>query len=346
MTNLRKSYRFTGRNKGTVRLGIIALPVFLLAILMTFVACSGLRAAAQTAQGAQTAITGEWVAQTSTEKPGDLYFMLQRHTKDGDTNMSSRDIPLGEFQGLAADALTSAKTNVSFSIAREAGTFQCEGYFNQGKGAGTWTLIPNPKFISAMRERGYTDLSEQNLISAAMNNITVKFSDDLKGAGYDHLTFEELRRAATHSLTPQYIREMRSLGYDNLSMEELVRARNHNIDAAYLQEVSSMGFENQPLDTVISLRNHNINAAFIGEMKAVGFENLTVEDLFRLRTHDITPAFVNEIKAEGYADISADLAVRLKNHSVNGDFIRRAKAQGYNVSLDEMIRLRNKDVVK
>lgn len=330
---------------------LLSLPVLFLAI---FVSGDGFPVSAQSLKQEQpwtgAAIDGQWFAEVSIKKPGTMYFSFQRRNdKDGEhyNMMSSRDMPLGEFQGLPADIAAAAKTNVNFSLVREAGTFQCEGVFSEGKGVGFWTLTPNAKFISAMRERGYDNLTEQNLLSAAMNNITAKFSDDLKSAGYGGLTFEQLRRAATHDLTPQYIRELRSAGYENLTLEELVRARNHDIDTAYLREVKAMGFERQTLDAVIRMRNHDITPAFIGEMKSAGFENLTIENLVRLKNHDVSPAFVSEIRAEGYADISPDMAIRLKNHEVDRDFIRRAKAQGYtNASLDEMIRLRSREVVK
>ncbi|HEV7645794.1 MAG TPA: hypothetical protein VGO50_17780 [Pyrinomonadaceae bacterium] len=348
MKSLQMWGRYSARQAKSL---LLALPVLFLAILISG---DGYLVNAQSSKRDQpwtgSVIDGQWFAEVSTKNPGKMYFSFQRRSdKDGEhyNMMSSRDMALGEFQGLPADVASAPKTTINFSIVREAGTFQCEGVFNEGKGVGFWTLTPNPKFISAMRERGYDNLTEQNLLSAAMNNITAKFSDDLKSAGYGGLTFEQLRRSATHDLTPQYIRELKSAGYENLTLEELVRARNHDIDTAYLREVKAMGFERQTLDAVIRMRNHDISPAFISEMKSAGFENLTIENLIRLKNHDVSPAFVSEIKAEGYADISPDMAIRLKNHDVNRDFIRRARAQGYtNVSLDEMIRLRNREVVK
>src|ERR1041384_7246761 len=182
----------------------LGLPVFFLALLISG---DGIGVSAQSSKSSQpwagTAISGQWFAEVSVKKPGKMYFSFQRRSdKDGEryNMMSSSHILLSEFQGLPADVATASRTSVNFSIVREAGTFQCEGVFNEGKGVGFWTLVPNEKFIVAMRERGYDNLTEQNLLSSAMNNITVKFSDDLKSAGYDHLTFEQLRRAATHDL--------------------------------------------------------------------------------------------------------------------------------------------------
>jgi uncharacterized protein (UPF0335 family) len=299
------------------------------------------------AQTSQKAITGTWNAEYNPAKPSEIQFTFQRRSERGGFSMSGNNLPLAEFQGLTADALTSARTDVNFSIVREAGTFACEGYFSSGKGTGFWTLTPNEKFISQMRSRGYDNLSDENLLSAALHNLTIKFIEDLKSAGYDKLTFEELRRARTHDITPQYIRDLKSAGFENLTVEQIIRARNHDIDAAYVNEAKAMGFERQPLETLIRMRNHEITSEFISQMKSAGFENLSIEQLIRLKNHKITPEFVGEIKAEGFAEVAPETAIRLKNHEVDRDFIRRARAQGYNnATLEELIRLRNRGVVK
>jgi uncharacterized protein (UPF0335 family) len=270
------------------------------------------------AQMPQTAMTGEWTAEINREKPGEIQMTFRRQSKEGGFNMSGETVLLSELQGLSADAASTVKTTVNFNLVRDAGTFSCEGYFRDGRGAGFWTFTPSQAFVSAMRARGYDNLSGEDLLRAAFHNLTIKFIEELKGAGYDHLSFDELVRAAGHDVTASYIRELRSAGYDGLAMEELIRARNHEIDSRYIREVEAMGFGKEPL-----------------------------EDVIRLRNHDITPEYINDLKAEGYSDITAEMAIRLKNHDIDRAFIQRVKAKGMtNVTLDELIRLRTHDTVK
>lgn len=320
---------------------IFGLFAFLAVVILTADEAGSVKA-----QTSQKMTKGEWTAEFDRNKPNEIHFTFTRRSEKGGFNMTSNDLSLTEFQGLPTDAATATKTNVNFNIVREAGTFACEGYFSNGRGTGFWTLTPSEKFVSAMRTRGYDNLTEDDLLSAALNNLTTKFIEDLKTAGYDRLPFEELRRALTHDITLGFIREMKSAGYDNLEMEELIRARNHDVDAGYVNEVKAMGFEKQTLDALIRMRNHDITAKFINEMKSAGFENLSIEDLIRLKNHDVTLAFVSDIKAEGFREIPAETAIRLKSHDVDRDFIRRAKSQGYNVTLDEIIQLRSRGTVK
>lgn len=298
-------------------------------------------------QAARTTLSGEWTAEFNPGKPGEIQFTFQQHSEGGGFSMTGHSLSLSEFRGLPADAATSARTNVNFTIVREAGTFTCEGFFREGKGAGFWTLTPNQNFVAAMRSRGYTGLTDEDLLRAALHNITTKFIDDLKAAGYDHLEFREINRATTHGVTLQYIRELQAAGYENMTMDELIRASNHEIDGAYIKEVRAMGFGRQPMDMLIRLRNHEITQDFINRMSAAGFNNLSIDELIRLKNHDITPEFVNGLKAEGYDSISPDTAVRLKNNNIDRDFIRRVKAKGFtNLSLDQLIRLHNEEIIK
>lgn len=296
---------------------------------------------------AQTALTGQWIAQIDANQPGVVKMMFTRQSEKGGSYMNTDNIPRAELQGFPSDAASSAKVNVNFRIVRESGTFDCEGYFGAGKGAGFWTLTPSQSFVSAMRGRGYDNLTEEDLLRAALHNLTTKFIEDLKSVGYDRLEFKQLLRASSHEITPAYIREMQAAGYQGLSMEQIIRARNHDIDSQYVKEVQAMGLDKQPLESLIRLRNHEITQAFINRMRSAGFDNLSIEELIRLKNHGITPEFVNGLKAEGFADISVATAVRLKNHEIDREFIRRAKARGFtNITLDQLIKLRSNDIIK
>lgn len=292
------------------------------------------------------AISGEWTAHLSTKDPSRIQLNFTRRTEKGGYNQNGRTMKLSDLQGLAADISASARMEVSFKLAREAGTISLDGFFQGGRGAGLWTFTPNAAFASSMASRGFADLTEEDLLRATFHGLTTKYADEIKAAGYDRLTFAQLSRAATHDISVDYIRELRNSGFENLTMENVIRASNHDISAAYVKEVAAMGFGNQPLDKVIRLKNHDISPAYISEMKAAGFENLTLDEVVRMKNHDISSDFVNQIKGEGFSNISSATIIRLKNHDVDRDFIQRVKAQYPNASLEEMIRFKNNGTVK
>lgn len=344
-----KIYGFSGR-KGRARfliaflVGVFGFGVF----IMTANGVNGKNDLAATAQAPrQSTITGEWTAELNRNKPGEIQMTFHRRSDEGGLSTNGDSLPLSELKGITAQTISSAKANVTFNIVRESGTFACEGFFHDGKGAGFWTFTPSQSFALAMRSRGYTNLTDEDLLRAAMHNLTTKYIEDLKSVGYDRLEFQQLLRAARHEITPAYVRELQSAGYSGLTMEELIRASNHEINGAYIKEVRAMGFDKQPLETIIHLRNHEITQEFINSMKSAGFDNLSIEELIRLKNHEITQEFINGLKAEGYSDISSETAVRLKSHEVDRAFIQRVKARGFtNLTLDQLIRLRSQDIIK
>jgi hypothetical protein len=293
--------------------------------------------------------SGQWTADVKNAAGDEIQFNLRSSSDNGRSEYSSgRTVKVSDFQGLnLAEITAAAKTNVSFSLVREAGTINCEGTFSQGLGAAFWKFVPNASFVSAMQSRGYNKLTDADLVRAAFSNLTIKYTDELRTAGYDKITFDDLARAANHQITTGYINELRSAGYGGVTMDDVIRASNHEIDANYLNNLREMGFEKVTLDDAIRARNHEIDKNFIDSMTSAGFEKLSLDDLIRLKNHEISLSYVAELKSEGISNVSADNVIRAKNHDITGDLIRRAKAQGYtNASLDEIITLNNRGLIK
>ncbi len=302
-------------------------------------------ASAQTS--AQDGMTGEWLADFTRQQPEEVQFTLVRRGTHGGEHTTGGGISLSELQGLTREQAFGARADVNFRVVREAGTFTCEGYFREGKGAGFWTLTMNPSFVSALRSRGYDGLTQDDLFTAAALDFKVKSIDDLKSAGFDHLSWKEVVEANIFKVTSDFIREMKAAGFENLSLKELVEARIFKVDSQYVKEVEAMGFGRQPLRTLVEMRIHKITPEFISRMRSMGFENLSIRELSDLSIHGVTPEFVNGIKAEGFSSISPREAVELKIFNVDADYIRRIRARGFNdVTLRQLVDLRIHGIVK
>ena len=298
---------------------------------------------------AQETQSGTWTAEIKSGKAeNEIQFTFNRRTSGGHSSMSGNGFSLDEFQGLSrSQIVATANTPVSFRLTREAGTIECEGSFRDGKGAGSWRLIPSQSFRSAMSSRGYTDLTDEQMFTSVMVNVTSKFVDDFKSIGFDQPTYKDVIKGRIFKVTPQFAAEMKSLGFADLELEELVKARIFKVDAEFVRQVQAMGIDKQSLEGLVKLRIFKITPEFISEMKSVSFDNLTAEELVKLRIFKISPAFVNSLKAEGLSQISVEDTVKLKIHHVDEDFIRRAKASGYtDLSVEELVRLSIRGKVK
>src|SRR5690348_6710431 len=75
---------------------------------------------------------GNWTLAPSKEA-GQVQFGL--YIRNDDSNLqTTSDWPTGAFQGL--DLANRDRHDVRFAVVRDAGRFDCDGYLDQGQGAG------------------------------------------------------------------------------------------------------------------------------------------------------------------------------------------------------------------
>jgi hypothetical protein len=273
---------------------------------------------------AQTTVTGDWKASVKTENTDKIHLSFERRTEKGGKNQMGSSYEYSALQGLSREQ-ASANGAVKFSLVREAGTIDCEGSFQNGRGSGTFRFTANPSFVSAMKSRGFDfeksskinkhgddDEQENRLFAATTLNVTTVLADDLLSANLGNLDVDDLFKAAIFKVDSKFMREMKASGFPNLDMEDLVKARIFKVDANFVREVREMGF------------------------KEADMESLT-----KLRIFKVTPAFIKEVQDEGLANLSIEQLVQLRIFRVDGEFIRQAKTNGsQNLSVENLVQMR------
>jgi hypothetical protein len=263
---------------------------------------------------AQTVQTGTWKASNRTVKEGSkdaaakagkIQLNFSRDSDQHRNSSSGSGFDLSELQGLT-EAQIAGSSAVRFSIAREAGTIECEGAFADGKGSGTYRFTPNQNFIAGMKTRGFDfekpaakGNSENKLFAAAMINVTTALADDLLSANFGQLDVDDLFKAAIFKVDSKFMREMKDSGFPNLGMEELVKARIFKIDAGFLRELNAAGFSNEPFESVVKMRIFKITPEFITGVRSEGFQNIGIEDLVKMKIFNINSEFIRQARADG-----------------------------------------------
>ena len=225
---------------------------------------------------AQTQISGDWRASFDSEKNDRIHLSFERRTEKGGRNQTGQSFDFADLHGLSREQALGAGA-VKFSLVREAGTIDCEGGFENGKGAGTYRFTSNPQFVSAMKSRGFdfeklskhvreNDL-EERLFAAATLNVTTALADNLKSANFENLDTEDLFKAAIFKIDGKFMAEMKAAGFPNLTMEDLVKARIFKVDADFVRQVREMGFDKQDMEGLTKLRIFKITPEFIAEVK-------------------------------------------------------------------------------
>ena len=299
------------------------------ALLVLILACIGLVAAANTRAAhagpeaavanaiTQNVLTGEWTASLVKDNFRiNLNFNL--HAEKAGKHQFGQTYDFAEL-GLSREQILKGGP-VKFSLAREAGTIDCEGSFQNNKGSGTFRFAGNPSFISAMKSRGFdfeknspsNDRfpSADRLFTAAALNVTTTLADDLAAAGFK-LDIDDLFKAAIFKVDSNFVREMTAAGFPSLSMEELVKAKIFKIDAEFVRQAGQMGFEKP-----------------------------TLEELVKMRIFKVTPEFITEVRNEGFGDLSVEDLVKLRIFKIDSEFIRKAKADGVPLDVEKLVQRR------
>jgi len=289
--------------------------------------------------------TGTWSSRTrNTGKDGTgapdrekIHLSFSRTTAKGGKNQHGSDFAYSDLQGLSYEQAQNGRA--SFRIVREAGTIDCDGTFEDGKGTGTFTFTPNQAFVDGMASRGFT-LTEEQRFSAATINVTTAAADDLKNSGLGPVDTDDLFKAVIFKVTPQFIAEMKATGFPNMGMEELVKARIFKVDADYVRQVKDMGFSNQGFEELVKFRIFKVTPEFLAELKSHGFSNLGAEEVVKFRIFKVTPELLTTLKNEGFGNISAEEVVKFQIFKIDAEFIRTAKAENPNVTVQQLVEMK------
>lgn len=231
---------------------------------------------------------GAWTL-SSSDLPGRVQFSLQSSWDDDHHFSSSSTWNIGELRGL--DWSTAGKHDVHFTIARDAGTVDCEGFVRDGAGAGLFTFRSNPQYSREMSALGFSGIfpgiDEERLFAFAIHDVSLAFARDIKAAGVSGLDAGDLLKFRIHGVTPEFIRDLRSAGIGVSEAHDLVAFRIHGVSPEYVAELARLGYAHPEAHDLIALRIHGVTPEYIEHLRARGVQNLTLHQLVTLRIHGI-----------------------------------------------------------
>ncbi len=170
-------------------------------------------------------------------------------------------------------------------------------------------------FIDEMASVGLTNLSVDELIALKSSGVTADYVKGLRALGFSNPTPKELIALASNDVTPDYIKSIRAAGYSDLPLKELLTFRIHDITPEDIKALRDAGYSNLASQQLIQFAVHEVTPAFIAGMRALGFSNLPPRDLVSLRVHDITPEFIRKARGR-LGELSLQQLVALKNSGV------------------------------
>jgi hypothetical protein len=284
--------------------------------------------------------SGDWTISKS-EEPGKVEFSLIEHHHGG-TSSHQSDWPANSFQGV--DFAKSGRQDVHFTIARDAGKIDCEGYLNNGEGAGLFHFQPDLNYAREMHAVGFS-IDDEKQFGMALQDVSLEFAKQMKNEhlsdldadkliafrifGVDSAFIEALRAEGLkisdsdklvafriHGVTPQMVRSLHQAGYSP-DEDTLIAMRIHGATPEWMAELKQRGYDHIDLEKLIAFRIHGVSPEFIGKLQGLGYSHPDPDDLIAMRIHNVTPEYISEMKARGIHDLSIDQLVSMKIHGID-----------------------------
>ena len=132
-----------------------------------------------------------------------------------------------DLQGI--DLSTTARHDVHFTINRDAGKIDAEGFVHDGDGAGFFHFIANTKYIADMAALGFSGIEDDQLIQFAIHDVSLNFAREMKGAGVNGLDKDKLIAFRIFNVNKSFIDEMRAAGIPETDADKLIAFRIHGV---------------------------------------------------------------------------------------------------------------------
>src|SRR6185369_2066215 len=155
--------------------------------------------------------TGQWLVEFRTgETMVHLEMRYSRKSEKG-SGYSSHGFTIDPalLSGLSREQAMSTGAHVQFQLAREAGTFNLEGWFKEGNGSVHFTFSPSSKFAGDLTAQGYGTPTDEQLLSLAMNDTGFPLINELKSQGYERPSLQQLVDMGNHGVQLEYVQGLK-----------------------------------------------------------------------------------------------------------------------------------------
>src|SRR6266568_3464181 len=226
--------------------------------------------------------SGDWTISKS-DNPGKVEFSLIEHHHGGMSNHQS-DWPATSFQGV--DVSKPGRQDVHFTIARDAGKIDCEGFLNNGEGAGLFKFQPDPNYPREMERLGFS-VDDEKQFAMAVQDVSLDFAKQMKAEHLSDLDADKLIAFRIFRVDSAFIQELRAEGLTVSDSDKLIAFRIHGVSPEFIQKLQSMGYSHPDPDDLIAMRIHNVTPEYIADMKSRGIHDLSIDKLVSMRIHGI-----------------------------------------------------------
>ena len=292
-----------------------------------------------------TVRSGDWTV-SKTEDAGKVMFSMIEHHHGGNSNHQST-WPASSFQGV--DFSKAGRQDVHFTIVRDAGKIDCEGFLRDGEGAGLFHFQPDPNYPREMQALGFPvvnngdkddDRDNDKQFSMAVMDVTLEFARQMKNEHLSDLDTDKLIAFRIFGVDSAFIEGLRAEGLKISDADKLVAFRIHGVSPQMVRSLHQAGYSPDE-DTLIAMRIHGATPEWVEQLKKLGYDHVDLEKLIAFRIHGVSPEFIQKVESLGYSHPEPDDLIAMRIHNVTPEYIADMKSRGiHDLSIDKLVSMR------
>ncbi len=279
--------------------------------------------------------SGDWTIRKS-EDAGKVEFSLIEHHHGG-TSSHESDWPAGAFQGV--DFSKAGRQDVHFTILRDAGKIDCEGFLDNGEGAGIFHFQPDANYAREMSTLGFS-VDDEKQFSMAVMDVGVEFAKQMKNEHLSDLDADKLIAFRIFHVDSAFIEALRAEGMKISDADKLVAFRIHGVSPEMVRSLHQAGYSPDE-DMLIAMRIHGATPEWMAQLKQRGYDHVDLEKLIAFRIHGVSPDFIQKLQGLGYSHPAPDDLIAMRIHNVTPEYISDMRARGiHDLSIDQLVSMK------
>jgi len=279
--------------------------------------------------------SGDWTISKS-DTPGKVDFSLIEHHHGG-TSSHQSGWPATSFQGV--DFSNPGHQDVHFTITRDAGKIDCEGFLKDGEGAGIFHFQPDSNYAREMNSVGFS-VDEEKQFAMAVQDVSLEFAKQMKNENLSELDSDKLIAFRIFRVDQAFIEDLRAEGLKVSDSDKLVAFRIHGVTPQMVRSLHQAGYSPDE-DTLIAMRIHGATPEWMAELRLRGYDHVDLEKLIAFRIHGVSPEFISKLQGLGFSHPEPDELIAMRIHNVTPEYISDLRARGlHDLSIDQLVSMR------
>lgn len=150
---------------------------------------------------------------------------------------------------------------------------------------------------------------------------------------------------AAASAKSSFLAALVAAGYGNLSVDEIVEMKVQGVSAEFLNAIGRTGWGKLPPRLIIELKIQGVRPEYVQQIHALGLGPYSPADVIQFKIHGVSLDLFRALKDAGFAQAEPSEITEAQIHGLRASHLREARNYGPNLTLKQIIRLKQAGVI-